>query len=302
VSEDFYVAWAGAEDIVSFPEKQVFTEPGLRGDWRSMPCTIRNYRGLVTTAIKVIGTNEEERVVRDKIEVGKALLLHPTDNYVQAIFDVCAFSAFRTAAISVLACKHCGARAGEPAGIVGAGRVGFYTAVILAEWLGARTLLVNETDGGRCAQFQAALAARAGLEIRAVALDELARASHAIFLCTTSAAPLLDARRAGAAAFISSVGADADNLSELEPDILAGRILVSDSRQNIAFGDMRRWAAAGLLDRESIRELRTVVGRDWRPPQPVVFISTGVAVQDALVCQFLFDVLAGTGPEPAPAG
>jgi ornithine cyclodeaminase/alanine dehydrogenase-like protein (mu-crystallin family) len=297
--EDFYVAWGDAEDLVAFPEKQVFTDPGLRGDWRTMPCTIRNYRGRVTKAVKVIGTNEEERVIRDKLEVGKALLLHPTDNFVQAIFDVCAFSAFRTAAISVLAWKHCAARAGEPAGIVGTGRVGFYTAVILAEWVGARALIVNDTDGGRCGQFQAALAARAGLEVRAVPLDELARESHAIFLCTTSAAPLLGARRAGAAAFVSSVGADADNLSELQPDILEGRILVSDSRQNISFGDMGRWAAAGLLDRERIVELRTVVGRGWRPPRPVVFISTGVAVQDALVCQFLFDVLAGPGPQPA---
>jgi len=302
--ERFYLAWARGETAVAQPPKQVYWRPGVRGDWRVMPCAVE--RGCPGSAgiaggidaVKIIGTNEEGRVVGDKISVGKALLLHPTDHHVEAIFDVAALSSFRTAAISVLAYKYGGHRRAAAAGIVGAGRIGYYTAAILQQWMGLSQLLVHDVDVGRSDRFTQAVGPWFGGAVHSVGLADLCRGSQAMFLATTSSQPVVDGRRGREARFISSVGADADNLSELTPDVLDGRLLVSESRQNIACGDLRRWHAAGVIGPEHIRTLDAVIG-DAAAGVPVdtgvVFISTGTALQDALVCRFLHDRLAGRG-------
>jgi ornithine cyclodeaminase/alanine dehydrogenase-like protein (mu-crystallin family) len=308
--ESFYRAWACGEAAVTQPPKQVYWRPDVRGDWRVMPCAVeRGWPGSEGAtsgidAVKIIGTNEEERVVRDKISVGKALLLHPTDHHVEAIFDVAALSSFRTAAISVLAYKYGGHRHDDVAGIVGAGRIGYYTASILRQWMGLSRLLVHDAADARMHAFTETVGACFGGAVHGAGRAELCRDSQAVFLATSSSQPLVDGRRGRDARFISSVGADADNLSELAPDVLDGRVLVSESRQNIAFGDLHRWHAAGLIGPEHIRTLDAVIG-DAVAGVPVdrgvVFISTGTAVQDALVCRFLHDRLAGRGGQPLGA-
>jgi ornithine cyclodeaminase/alanine dehydrogenase-like protein (mu-crystallin family) len=59
-----------------------------------------------------------------------------------------------------------------------------------------------------------------------------------------------------------------------------------------------------LIGPEHIRTLDAVIG-DAVAGVPVdrgvVFISTGTAVQDALVCRFLHDRLAGRGGQPLGA-
>ena len=307
VLEDFYLAWAREDAAVTQPPKQVFCRPDVRGDWRVMSCAVE--RGGCSSggvegaigAVKIIGTNEEERVIRDKISVGKALLLHPTDHHVEAVFDVAALSSFRTAAISALAFKYCGYRGDDLPGIIGAGRIGFYTAAILRQWTGLSRLLVHDVNGARGLEFAQIVGDRFGGTVRSVLLSDLCRHSDAIFLATTSSHPVVDGHLGRDARFISSVGADADNLSELAPNVLDGRLLVSESKQNIAMGDLRRWSAAGLIGPEHIRTLDAIVGAaavGMRIEAPAVFVSTGTAVQDALICRFLHDRLGGRGGLP----
>ncbi len=285
--ERFYLAWASNGSMVEQPRKQLFTTEGLKGDLRVMPCVINRFEGALIKAVKVIGTNEEERLVTDKISVGKALLVDSTDNFVKGIFDVCALSSFRTAAISALAFKHSMPVTGMRVGIVGGGRVGFYTAKILSSWLGVEALSVADTDTGRVLELRKILDP---VVVHPSTLPEICNECDALFLSTNASSPLFDSAHAGSVNFISSVGADADNLSELDASLLEGRTLLSESRQNIAFGDMHRWQADGLLDEEQIVELREVIGKSAISAQPVLFISTGTAVQDALVCNFLYDL------------
>jgi ornithine cyclodeaminase/alanine dehydrogenase-like protein (mu-crystallin family) len=186
--ESFYRAWSEDAVTVRQPTKQIFQTAGIRGDWRVMPCAIaprsptagRDTHGI--NAVKVIGTNEEQRMVQDKISVGKAMLMHPTDHFVEAIFDVAALSSFRTAAISVLAYKFCGHRRNHIAAIVGAGRIGFYTAVILQQWLGVTSLLINDKQRTRTEAFLQAIAAWFGRGARSADLADLRNDSQAIFL------------------------------------------------------------------------------------------------------------------------
>jgi ornithine cyclodeaminase/alanine dehydrogenase-like protein (mu-crystallin family) len=83
-------------------------------------------------------------------------------------------------------------------------------------------------------------------------LATMCQQSQAVFLATTSSTPVVDVRLGGGIPFISSVGADADNLSELAPDLLPGRLLVSESAQNIVAclgnpdpGDMKVYCPTG---------------------------------------------------------
>jgi ornithine cyclodeaminase/alanine dehydrogenase-like protein (mu-crystallin family) len=314
--ERFYLEWADQNWTVIQPPKHFFQRSGIRGDWRVMPCAVTSvtpaneaeWHGI--DAVKIIGSNEEERVVTDKISVGKALLLHPTDHFVEAMFDVAALSSFRTAAIAVLAYKYCGHRPDHTAGLVGAGRVGFYTAVILNEWLGIRHLLVHDINESRGRDFLTAVNDWYGARARCAGLATLRAESQSLFLATTSPHPLIDGRHERHAPLIASVGADADNLSELDAHVLEGRMLVSESKDNVACGDLRRWHDAGIIRTADIVMLSTLMSDARRSPPtvtPAVFISTGTAIQDALVCRFLHDRLGGRGgvslaahgPDPA---
>lgn len=285
--ERFYFAWQADNKIVNLPRKQVFTTEGLKGDFRVMPCVINNFEEKIIKAVKIIGTNEEEKHIKDKNAVGKALLIDATDNFVKGIFDVCALSSFRTAAISALAFKHTVGSTQQQVGLIGTGRIGSYMAVILSRWLQVGELYVHDINQKRLDQFKEIFSRK--IKINDMSFNEICNSCTAVFLSTTSTSPLLKENNAKNIQFISSVGADADNLSELHESLLKNRQVISESRQNISFGDLRRWHEAGLIKEAQVTELRDIMGSLKKQKQPVLFISTGTAIQDALICQFLFE-------------
>ncbi len=118
-------------------------------------------------------------------------------------------------------------------------------------------------------------------------MRDLLESSKIVFLATDAEHALLNGENARHLEFISSVGADAQNLSELDASLIEKHILISESRQNIAFGDMCRWHEQGLITATDILELRDIVGEDVDSKQNVLFVSTGTAAQDALVCDFI---------------
>ena len=286
--ERFYLAWQKDESIITQPTKQLFKTEGIKGDLRVMPCIIRGFEGLTIKAVKVIGTNEEQRIVQDKICVGKALLINATDNFAEGVFDVCALSSFRTAAISALAFKHVAAQK-EEIGLIGLGRIGYYTALILNQWLGVQRIRVYDIDEQRRECFSTLL--QENMTITPCSLAKICQSCSSAFLSTNSKRAILNSSKAETLSFISSVGADADNLSELDQSVVAGRKIYSESRQNIHFGDLGRWHRAGLITEKEIEELRDAVGLNeggqGKRTQPCLFISTGTAVQDALICHFI---------------
>ena len=285
----FYDAWPD-HDQMQLPTKQVFTTPGLAGDFRVMPSAINSLR---LKFVKVIGTNEEQRSIMDKICVGKAMLIDYYDNHVYALFDVCVLSSFRTAAIACLAMRRSGLKP-RTVGLIGAGRIGFYTAFILHRWCGLSAASIHDPDPGNRDRF-ASLCAHylPGLTIQWQPLDALCRESEAVFLATTSKVPLCDRSNSEGIAFLASVGADADNLSEIDASLLETHRLVTDSQQSMGLGDMNRWGSAGLLHDGMVTELKDFSAATHPKDKNVLFISTGVAVQDALVCKFVYDLSVG---------
>ena len=284
--ERFYFAWKTNDDLVVQPKKLIFENNGLKGDWRVMPCVIDRFENRCIKAVKVIGTNEEQRQVPDKICVGKAFLIDEFDNFIKASFDVSALSSFRTAAISAVAFKHSGRFRRNGVGIIGAGRIGYYTCRILFEWLGVKEVFIHDLIAARANGLAVLFKNQLNVKVFSE-MNDLLELSRAVFLVTDAEHALLDSGNARHLEFISSVGADAQNLSELDISLLDEHLLISESRQNIAFGDMSRWQEQGALVASDITELRDLVGDDVESKRDVLFVSTGTAVQDALACDFI---------------
>lgn len=286
---DFYDTWPHHDEI-QLPTKQVFENPALAGDFRVMPCVIKPMK---LKLVKIIGTNEEQRTIKDKICVGKAMLIDHYDNHVYAVFDVCALSSFRTAAIACLALQRSGLSP-QAVGLVGCGRIGFYTAHILHRRYGLEFLSVCDPDPVNYGRFTELCSHYVpGLRIQYKTQDNLCRDSDALFLATTSENSLCDSSNSRHISFISSVGADANNLSEIDMSLIKTHRLVTDSLQSIALGDMHRWHSAGKIYLEMVTELKDFTTATHPQDKKILFISTGVAVQDALVCKFIYDKLFG---------
>ncbi|NBC50025.1 MAG: hypothetical protein GVY22_19070 [Gammaproteobacteria bacterium] len=284
--QGFYQDWSRQPSLVRLPPKQVFHSAADGGDFRVMPCMIDS---LGIQFVKIIGTNAAQRIVPDKISVGKALLLDTTDHFVRMTFDVAALSSFRTAAIAVLAYRL-SVPAAESIALVGAGRIGFYTALILRRWLGVRSFLVVDPAEPNRERFETLRAhALPDTMVRYLPFADACAEAGALFLATTSRAALCDPECCGHLRFVASVGADADDLSEVAGSMLRTHQLWTDSRQSMLLGDMRRWRDEARIDGVAVPELRELIQSPVpaSQPKPILFISTGVAVQDALVCHFI---------------
>ena len=108
-----YIAWVerGLMDIAAgrrsleLPSKQVFPDGDRRGDFRVMPCVVRDERSAMKT-VKLVGTNIDQRKVPDQITVGKAFCLDPDENFVSHIIDACLLSSARTGVCAAIAVKQ----------------------------------------------------------------------------------------------------------------------------------------------------------------------------------------------------
>lgn len=284
---DFYMQWNIHEADIQLPLKQVFTDSTTSGDFRVMPCLIE-HKGL--KFVKVIGTNEEETKIKDKISVGKALLIDYYDNFVYALLDVCALSSFRTAAISVLAMRLTGYTP-ENTALVGSGRIGFYTAYILHNWMGISSFRVTDTNKQNYENFvNLSKHYLPDVSVTYMPLESLLSTSDAVFLSTTSTSSLLNRLNSSHISFVSSVGADADNLSEIDASLLQTHRLLTDSTQSMGLGDMKKWSDAGLL-KSKPTELKDFIHEKCNnyTKNHFLFISTGIAIQDAIISKFIYN-------------
>ena len=288
----FYGLWHKKPEMVEMPPKKIFVTRGVAGDVRVMPCVVKGPGKRLIKAVKVIGTDIEQTIVKDKISVGKALLIHPKDNFVEAIFDVGALTSFRTAAATVLAHHYLAGPGGGKAGIIGAGRIGFYTLQLLHQWSGVREVLVEDPNSEHLARYlRAARCVFPKLKIREGLLSDLCTECGSIFLATTTRKPILSETNASQVGFISSIGADSNSQSELDPSILKDRRIFTDSKTSIHFADLKRWQDKGLVREGDLTELLEIAGQKREKHHKTLFISTGIALHDALVCQFLFENL-----------
>lgn len=281
------LAIAGRRATLTLPPKQIFEDPATRGDFRVMPCEVRE-GGRVTKTVKLIGTNTVQRAVPDQITVGKLLVLDPAENFVCAVVEACLLSSARTGACSALAVDALARERAEMV-VVGSGRVGFYAALYGVAAAGVKRVVFCDTVARRAREAARGVAARfPSAKCEARPLDSIATAD-VVVLATTSQAPVSSPPGWGAN-LIVSLGADTDSQSELDPAWARAADIYCDTLDTLRFGDLRAWIESGIVDPAGVTDLLQVYRR---PPatseRPRVFVSTGSALFDNLTARYLLE-------------
>lgn len=273
---------------VEKPPKRIFEDPDEAGDFRVMPCVVRSTHS-VTKTVKVVGTNLRGEVVPDQVTVGKALALHPEENFVTHIFDACLLSSARTGACAALAMARLHPEVRSLA-IVGSGRVAFYAAVFAAE-IGIERIVVHDIRTGRAEKLAEDLTALIGSRIRVEASEGPAATTDVLLLATTAVLPLLS-RVETLAKLVVSVGADTYSQRELDASWAALPSIWVDTLDSLEVGDLKAWIAEGHAI-PPLRDFEDLMRNDPSgEPWPRLFISTGSALFDNLTIAYLLNELA----------
>jgi len=270
---------------LELPPKAVFTDPGERSDFRVMPCVVR-FPERVRKTVKIIGTNWPRQIVPGEISVGKAFALHSTENFIEAGFAGCILSSARTGACAIIGLRLLAPDC-EHLAIIGAGRVGYYTALYAASLPSIKRIEFSDIDTRR-----AELAARQISELRPDLAtgcfrgDDLSSRPEALVLATDSERPLFDA--AGhRPRLVVSVGADTDWQQELDASVLEHYAICLDTQDSRHWGDLKRFEEEHRLTDQPMRDLRDLLLKPDERPSPALFISTGSALFDNLTIDYL---------------
>jgi ornithine cyclodeaminase/alanine dehydrogenase-like protein (mu-crystallin family) len=253
------------------------------GDFRLMPCVLRGPRGVLKT-VKIIGTNRAQRLLPGQITVGELLVLDGAEQCVIERFDACLLSSARTGLVAALALTALAPQARRIA-IVGAGRVGYYTAIYCAAALPLTRIELVDRDTARAADTAHSLR-DAGLPCEAAPRAD--PTCDAWLLATTSEHAFC-APPPHAPPVVLSLGADAAGQRELT-DAWAGRAARwVDSADAVNYGDLRAWRERGLIDGAAPPDLAALLMQSTPAAagEPRLFISTGCALYDNLTAAYL---------------
>ena len=283
---------------LTLPPKQLFQQPGERGDFRVMPCVRRAADGRVHKTVKLVGTNRVGQQVPDQITVGKASYLHPEENFVSHQFDACLLSSIRTGACAALASQYLlnhNDQAGPSVTLVGAGRVGYYSLLCLLSKSLVTTVELCDPAPGRAENLALLLGNQwPALSIKICSYSQIS-ACDLLILATDSPEPVYRPEDF-AARLVVSLGADCIEQRELHnhPQWHNQTIYV-DTTDSLSFGDLHAWdlqrsvPASQLIDlpRLSIKPS----GRPSTDKPAALFIGTGSALMDNLTMSYLVDRL-----------
>jgi len=266
--------------------KQVFSDPEGAGDFRVMPCVVRNGTDVRKT-VKLVGTNVAQSLIPDQITVGKAFALHPAEDFVTHIFDACLLSSARTGVCAALALDWLSDRRGRIA-IVGAGRVGYYAAFYAASLGGVDEISLSDTDTARASRTAELLGNQfPATHFRAHVIGET-RDCDALILATTSVVPICSPGNCNAPVIIS-LGADSECQHELDQSWAEVADIYVDTLDSANFGDLLAWHEAGLIALEKVTDMLGILrnGVSRHGDNTRIFISTGSALFDNLTIGYL---------------
>jgi ornithine cyclodeaminase/alanine dehydrogenase-like protein (mu-crystallin family) len=273
--------------VAELPPKQILTDSRGNGDFRTMPCSTER-SGRVCKTVKIVGTNLAQIKVPGQITVGQAYVLDSIENFITHTVDACLLSSARTGACAVLGARKLGSY--DSIGIVGCGRVGFYTALYAKAALPVRKLCLMDSDQNKARQladYLNSIGLGRDVRIAETSLGE-ALAQPVAVLATTSRTAIASPSNCQAR-LVVSLGADADDQSELavewtEVNDLA---IVVDTHDSKRFGDLKAWSDMGKINQGRICDLASIYRNEQALAARALFVSTGSALFDNLTLRYL---------------
>jgi len=279
------LALASGEAEMELPPKVLFTD-SAGGDFRVMPAVVR-WGTESCSVVKVVGTNCRQQLVPDQITVGRAVALEQGEHFVSDLFEICLLSSIRTGLCAALAAELLAPESRQLV-VYGAGRVGYYSALLVGRVVPIETLTVIDPVPGRAAAC-AALLKRQLPEVSLVALTAADPAPPAdiVVLATDSRAAFCQPRES-AGQLVISLGADCDEQSELGDGWPSQAEIFVDLSDSARFGDLKRWLQQGRIERGQLTDMMTLLrSGSPRAGGQKLFVSTGSALFDNLTIAYL---------------
>jgi alanine dehydrogenase len=220
-----------------------------------------------------------------------------------AVMDSIEVTINRTAAATTLAARHLARADSRVATICGAGVQGRIQLVAIAAAAKLERIHVWDTNQDAAASFARDMAPALSLDVRASPDLGPVRESDIVVACTLARRAYLTPDLVRPGTFISAVGADNSDKSEIDPQLYAGSLVVVDSLEQCAeIGDLHHALAAGTVTRKHVHATLGEVLAGRKPGRSdassiTLFDSSGMGLQDvaAAVAIYRRALEAGAG-------
>ncbi len=244
--------------------------------------------------LKVV-TVQEQNAARSLPTIhGLMLVLDAETGRPVALLDAEALTAIRTGAASGLATDLLARPDARVAAIFGAGAQARTQLEAVCAVRPIERALVFSRTREKAERLAAEMAARLGLEVRAVDAPEALREADVICTATTAVTPVFSADNVKPGAHLNGIGAYRPDMAEIPADLLLRARVVVDHRASCLeeAGDLLQPLEAGLFTEEQIyAEIgELVLGRKpgrTSAEEITVFKSVGNAVQDLAAAGFV---------------
>jgi ornithine cyclodeaminase/alanine dehydrogenase-like protein (mu-crystallin family) len=278
VVREAFVAYARGE--WSMPPK-VYVPAYPAGDFRAMPAL-----GGGHALLKWVTSFPGNPAAGLPTVTGVVLLSDASNGMLQAVLDAGAVTAIRTGAAAVLAAEALGRDDAGPAAVIGAGVNG--RAVARTFVARGRDVSFWDVDVARAEEAAELVRARVAESREAALAAQLVVSvtpGHEIVFPDGSLEP---------GQHVSLMGADGPGKAEIAvEELVRVRVFCDDWEQASHNGDLVHAVSAGVLGREQVTELGTVLAGDapgrTSPDEITVFDSTGLAIQDLAVALAAFE-------------
>ena len=268
---------------------------GKGGDFRAMPASLNAF-----AAMKWIGVFPDNHAVDDPDQVlgtplpttlGTLILNDKFTGYPLMAMDCTTLTAYRTAATSAIAAKHCAPNDVKEIAFIGCGKQAYYHALAYKEVFGNYTANLLDKNT-KAATKLSTLLNRHNLHSHKIS-DHSGLTKHAdiITTLTPSTEAYLDVHNISNNCHVNAVGADAVGKRELKDKVIrnAAHVICDDIEQAMHSGELQHYSPM-TLGHLNVSNLKSVIedGEDGLRTGVSVFDSTGVAIEDIAIAILIY--------------
>jgi alanine dehydrogenase len=274
---------------VQMPVKVYLTFDPYGGDLRAMPAYVKGK--APAAGVKIVNSNPANPGKNLPAVSGVMVLNDPKTGIVQGVFAEGNLTGLRTGAAGGLAAQVLARPASKTAGLVGSGRQARTQLLALLTVFKLEKVFVW---GKESATFVAQMKKETRVPLVSVETAEEACAADIVVTTTPVREPVVKAGWIKPGTHINAIGADAPGKQELDFELLkSARVYVDSWEQASHAGEINNAVSHGWFTEKKLAgELGAVVAglKSGRTSNDdiTIFDSTGLALQDVAVAQYLF--------------
>lgn len=279
------------EGRAQMPPKIYIHLDKYNGDFRAMPVYID---GLKACGIKWVNVHPENKKKGLPTVMALIILNDSASGFPLSVMDATYITALRTGAAGGVAAKYLARKNSHKIALVGCGAQAKTQLLALNELFSIEQVSVWGPARKQAVQFVKNIQGLRGIKfLVSDTIKDCVKHSDIIVTTTPSRKPLVKSEWIKPGTHINAIGADAKGKQELDPLILKIAKIVVDSREQAAHsGEINVPLSKGQISKNDIcADIGEVVaGKKVRisGEEITVFDSTGLAIQDIAVANFLY--------------